>query len=82
AVCCKNDHCCPKGYTCNEKKTSCTKAYHEIPWFTKLEARVVKGSEAQLGDEDVKCDSTTSCAAGSTCCKLPTGQWGCCPLVK
>uniref|UniRef100_A0A8C1VA43 Granulin b n=1 Tax=Cyprinus carpio TaxID=7962 RepID=A0A8C1VA43_CYPCA len=83
AVCCKDgDHCCPNGYTCNEKKTSCYKASHEIPWFTKQEARVLKGSEVLFGDEDVKCDSTTSCASGSTCCKLPTGQWGCCPLVK
>ncbi|XP_016314254.1 granulins [Sinocyclocheilus anshuiensis] len=83
AVCCKDgDHCCPNGYTCNEKKTSCSKAYHEVPWFTKQEARVLKGSEVLFGDEDVKCDSTTSCASGSTCCKLPTGQWGCCPLVK
>ncbi len=83
AVCCKDgDHCCPNGYTCNEEKTSCSKAYHEIPWFTKQEARVLKGSEVLFGDEDVKCDSTSSCASGSTCCKLPTGQWGCCPLVK
>uniref|UniRef100_A0A671S5K7 Granulins domain-containing protein n=1 Tax=Sinocyclocheilus anshuiensis TaxID=1608454 RepID=A0A671S5K7_9TELE len=82
AVCCKDgDHCCPNGYTCNEKKTSCSKAYHEVPWFTKQEARVLKGSEVLFGDEDVKCDSTTSCASGSTCCKLPTGQWGCCPLL-
>ncbi|XP_051737572.1 granulin b isoform X2 [Ctenopharyngodon idella] len=81
AVCCTDgDHCCPVGYKCNEKKTSCTKAYHEIPWYTKQEARVTKGSEVLLGD--VKCDSTTSCASGTTCCKLPTGQWGCCPLVK
>ncbi|ROI16392.1 Granulin [Anabarilius grahami] len=83
AVCCTDgDHCCPVGYKCNEKKTSCTKAYHEIPWYTKQEARVTKGSEVLLGDKDVKCDSTTSCASGTTCCKLPTGQWGCCPLVK
>uniref|UniRef100_A0A671NKX0 Granulins domain-containing protein n=1 Tax=Sinocyclocheilus anshuiensis TaxID=1608454 RepID=A0A671NKX0_9TELE len=47
-----------------------------------LFARVVKGLEVLFGDEDEKCDSTTSCASGSTCCKLPTGQWGCCPLVK
>lgn len=83
AVCCKDgDHCCPSGYTCNEKKTSCIKAHHEIPWYTKQEARVTKGSEGLLGHKDVKCDSTMSCASGSTCCKLSTGQWGCCPLVK
>lgn len=83
AVCCEDgDHCCPSGYTCNEKKTSCTKGLHQIPWFTKKTARVWKSSDELLGHEDVKCDSSTSCASGSTCCILPTGQWGCCPLVK
>lgn len=83
AVCCKDgDHCCPSGYTCNEEKTSCTKGLHQIPWFTKKTARVWKSSDELLGHEDVKCDSSTSCPSGSTCCILPTGQWGCCPLVK
>lgn len=31
---------------------------------------------------DVKCDDKSSCASGTTCCKLQTGEWGCCPLVK
>ncbi|XP_051969744.1 granulin b [Xyrauchen texanus] len=83
AVCCKKDDlCCPSGYTCNEEKTSCSKDYHEIPMYRKQEARVTERSEVLSGVEDVKCDSTTSCASGSTCCKLPTGEWGCCPLVK
>ncbi|XP_051543149.1 progranulin-like [Myxocyprinus asiaticus] len=83
AVCCEDSgHCCPSGYKCNEKKTSCTKAYHEIPWYRKQEARITERSGVSSGVKDVKCDSTTSCASGSTCCKLPTGEWGCCPLVE
>uniref|UniRef100_A0A8C6Q2N9 Granulins domain-containing protein n=1 Tax=Nothobranchius furzeri TaxID=105023 RepID=A0A8C6Q2N9_NOTFU len=31
---------------------------------------------------DVKCDNKSSCASGTTCCRLPSGEWGCCPLVK
>uniref|UniRef100_A0AAQ5XYH3 Granulins domain-containing protein n=1 Tax=Amphiprion ocellaris TaxID=80972 RepID=A0AAQ5XYH3_AMPOC len=30
----------------------------------------------------VPCNDSSSCASGTTCCKLPTGEWGCCPLVK
>ncbi|XP_048102775.1 granulin b [Alosa alosa] len=86
AVCCSSgDHCCPSGFTCDEKHTSCTKGRLEIPWYRKQEARVVQGSagsEVAEGVMDVKCDDESSCAAGSTCCKLPTGDWGCCPLVK
>nr|XP_055038811.1 granulin b isoform X1 [Misgurnus anguillicaudatus]XP_055038812.1 granulin b isoform X1 [Misgurnus anguillicaudatus]XP_055038813.1 granulin b isoform X1 [Misgurnus anguillicaudatus] len=83
AVCCEDgDHCCPSGYKCNEGKTTCTKANHEIPWYRKQEAKVTQKSAVLLGDKDVQCDSTTSCASGSTCCKLPTGSWGCCPLVE
>ncbi|KAA0704514.1 Granulins Proepithelin [Triplophysa tibetana] len=83
AVCCKDGmHCCPSGYKCDEEKTTCAKAYHQIPWFKKQEAKVTQGSAVLLGDRDVKCDSATSCASGSTCCKLPTGEWACCPLIK
>ncbi|XP_076826456.1 granulin b isoform X2 [Brachyhypopomus gauderio] len=81
AVCCGDgDHCCPTGYTCDQKKPACIKGRREIPWFSKVVAKVTRGSEVTF--DDVKCDPTTSCAAGTTCCRLPTGQWGCCPLVK
>lgn len=86
AVCCSTgEHCCPSGFTCNEKHTSCTKGHLEIPWFRKQEARVAQGSQGSKvteGAADVKCDDKSSCASGSTCCQLPSGEWGCCPLVK
>ncbi|XP_066538685.1 granulin b [Hoplias malabaricus] len=83
AVCCGGgDHCCPKGYTCDEKKLTCAKGYLEIPWLRKQEAKVTQGSGGVSDVEDVKCDSTTSCPSGCTCCRLPTGKWGCCPHVK
>lgn len=86
AVCCKtNDHCCPGGLTCNEERKSCIQAYFEIPWQRKQKANVIKetqGSETNVDLEDIKCDNESSCASGSTCCKLPTGDWGCCPLIK
>ncbi|KAL2102042.1 hypothetical protein ACEWY4_003803 [Coilia grayii] len=85
AVCCSTgDHCCPSGFTCDAKRTSCALGHHEIPWYRKHEAMVRQGSQSKITVDvmDVKCDDTSSCAAGSTCCRLPTGEWGCCPLVK
>ncbi|CAH1788059.1 unnamed protein product [Owenia fusiformis] len=43
-------------------------------WFTKVEAQQVKS-------KDVECPGgTATCPNGSTCCKLSSGQYGCCPL--
>lgn len=78
AVCCKDgNHCCPSGHACEPHRSSCSKGPHRIPWFTKLATM----NEPSLLT-DVKCDNKSSCASGTTCCKLPTGEWGCCPLVK
>lgn len=79
AVCCKDgNHCCPGGHTCELHRSSCSKGPSvAIPWFTKL------SSQTELSAvTDVKCDDKSSCASGTTCCQLQTGEWGCCPLVK
>ncbi|CAL8282240.1 unnamed protein product [Merluccius merluccius] len=81
AVCCADgEHCCPSGYTCDARTASCSKPHaaglQRMPWFSKHSAM----QQGALGD--VKCDNTSSCASGTTCCKLATGEWGCCPLVK
>uniref|UniRef100_H2Z8I8 Granulins domain-containing protein n=1 Tax=Ciona savignyi TaxID=51511 RepID=H2Z8I8_CIOSA len=31
---------------------------------------------------NVMCDTSHYCPSGNTCCKLSSGQWGCCPLPK
>ncbi|KAM4524352.1 granulin b isoform 1-T2 [Odontesthes bonariensis] len=78
AVCCKDgNHCCPSGHTCEPHRSSCSRGPRVTPWFTKLSARMEAGAVT-----DVKCDNKSSCATGATCCKLQTGEWGCCPLVK
>ncbi|KAK0150480.1 Granulin [Merluccius polli] len=81
AVCCADgEHCCPSGYTCDARTASCSKPHaaglQRMPWFSKHSAM------QQGALEDVKCDNASSCASGTTCCKLATGEWGCCPLVK
>ena len=44
-----------------------------IDWVSKVPANV--GS--------VKCpDGQSECKTGQTCCKLASGQYGCCPIPK
>ncbi|XP_067650535.1 zonadhesin-like isoform X1 [Haliotis asinina] len=77
AVCCSDGiHCCPEGTTCDTASGKCNKQDGlSITWFKKT-APIVKNVE------NVMCDSTHQCPDGSTCCKLYTGEWGCCPLPK
>ncbi|XP_029383919.1 multiple epidermal growth factor-like domains protein 6 isoform X5 [Echeneis naucrates] len=78
AVCCEDgNHCCPSGHTCEPHRSSCSRGLHVIPWVAKVSALTEPAAVT-----DVKCDDKSSCASGTTCCKLPTGEWGCCPLVK
>ncbi|XP_034414303.1 granulin b isoform X1 [Cyclopterus lumpus] len=79
AVCCEDGlHCCPGGHACEPHRSACSKGpLVVVPWFSKLSALSEPGAVT-----DVKCDDKSSCASGTTCCKLKTGEWGCCPLVK
>ncbi|KAJ8024785.1 Granulin [Holothuria leucospilota] len=72
AVCCSDHlHCCPSGYTCDVSAGTCTKGSKVITWFEKTEAKV----------KSVICpDGQSECPDGNTCCKLSSGQYGCCPI--
>ncbi|XP_028989709.1 granulin b [Betta splendens] len=75
AVCCNDgNNCCPSGLTCEPHRSSCSKGPRVMAW---LRQGATPGAPT-----DVKCDNKSSCATGTTCCKLPQGDWGCCPLVK
>uniref|UniRef100_A0AAQ6IKJ1 Granulins domain-containing protein n=1 Tax=Anabas testudineus TaxID=64144 RepID=A0AAQ6IKJ1_ANATE len=77
AVCCADgNHCCPSHYRCDERKTSCLKGEVVIPWYTKLPATT--SVEAHPSSE--QCDDLNRCPKDTTCCKLSTGEWGCCPM--
>ncbi len=73
AVCCSDGiHCCPKGYTCDPSGT-CTESNNQ------------QISLVVLGDmlTNVICpDGISECPDKTTCCRLSTGQWGCCPIPK
>ncbi|XP_069572162.1 granulin a isoform X1 [Brachyistius frenatus] len=71
AVCCADGrHCCPAHYRCDESRTSCVKGDVEVPWYAKRPA----------DPRSVHCDDGSQCPVDSTCCRLLTREWGCCPL--
>nr|XP_033500520.1 granulin a [Epinephelus lanceolatus] len=77
AVCCADgNHCCPNQYKCDESQTSCIKGEVVIPWYTKLPATISNEADPS----SVQCEEQTQCPEHTTCCQLPTGDWGCCPL--
>ncbi|XP_078571844.1 uncharacterized protein LOC144859249 isoform X1 [Branchiostoma floridae x Branchiostoma japonicum] len=77
AVCCNDHvHCCPEGTTCSVSTGKCEKGELSLPWFEKTSAKAVEEAP------NVMCDATHECKAKETCCKLASGQWGCCPLPK
>ena len=70
-MCCSDHiHCCPHGTTCDLSKGTCDKGDISVDWFVKTPALVVNR---------VQCDATHFCPDGDTCCKLTSGEWGCCP---
>nr|XP_057904549.1 granulin a [Doryrhamphus excisus] len=79
AVCCTDlRHCCPKGSTCNTAAQTCDMDSGSVPWRRKVPA-IPKQDARQ---RDVVCDRTHTCEEDSTCCKIPAGKWGCCPLPQ
>ncbi|XP_006803151.1 granulin a [Neolamprologus brichardi] len=77
AVCCEDgSHCCPNQYKCDNSHTSCIKGEVVIPWYTKIPA--ITSDEAE--PYSVQCEGASQCPEQTSCCKLFTGEWGCCPL--
>lgn len=78
AVCCPDkEHCCPHGYTCNIAANSCQKLVTLQLDSVPMTPVYLLEHQPQL--RDVKCDDTTSCPDGETCCRLSATTWGCCP---
>uniref|UniRef100_A0A8C5UUN6 Progranulin n=1 Tax=Microcebus murinus TaxID=30608 RepID=A0A8C5UUN6_MICMU len=82
AVCCEDHiHCCPEGFRCDTEKGTCELGRYQVPWMEKAPA-YHSLPDLQAMKSDVHCDNFTSCPSASTCCKLLSGQWGCCPVPK
>ena len=75
AVCCQDGkHCCPNGYKCGTTG-KCSKGNQiSMKWLDKLPAmKPVTGN--------INCpDGVSHCTDNQTCCKLSSGQYGCCPV--
>ncbi|XP_078079942.1 granulin b isoform X2 [Mustelus asterias] len=79
AVCCEDRlHCCPSDTKCDLKQSKCVSEFGMMEMWKKFPARrrfTMKNTKV----EDVKCNDTASCPDNNTCCKLPSGEFGCCP---
>uniref|UniRef100_A0A8C7YEJ3 Granulin a n=1 Tax=Oryzias sinensis TaxID=183150 RepID=A0A8C7YEJ3_9TELE len=47
-----------------------------IPWYTKIPAT----DSIQADSSFVQCSAVHQCPEHMSCCRLFTGEWGCCPL--
>ncbi|DAA18378.1 TPA: granulin [Bos taurus] len=82
AVCCEDHvHCCPSGFRCDTEKGVCEQGTRQVPWMKKAPAHL---SLLDLGavEGDVPCDNVTSCPSSTTCCRLKSGEWACCPAPE
>lgn len=78
AVCCSDQvHCCPHATACDLAHGRCTRQN-----FTTELLLTLPASKTQLASNNNKhtCPGGQfSCADSSTCCRIPSGSWGCCP---
>lgn len=53
----------------------------QLPWMEQAPARLSL-PVPQAMESDVPCDNVTSCPSSTTCCRLASGEWGCCPAPE
>lgn len=80
AVCCEDHiHCCPAGFQCHTETGTCELGVLQVPWMKKVTASL---SLPQILKSDIPCDDFSSCPSDNTCCRLSSGDWGCCPIPE
>ncbi len=74
ATCCSDgQHCCPTGYTCDESQGKCIGS-------DQLNTMVLSTIGKDRSLVSVVCpDGKAKCSDEQTCCKLASGEFGCCP---
>lgn len=86
AVCCSDGiHCCPNHFYCapdgdciQTRIPLSSISENKIPWSKKVNA---VRSFGQNSTSSITCPGNQyQCSAFETCCKLPSDEWGCCPL--
>ncbi|KAM5272781.1 progranulin [Ctenodactylus gundi] len=80
ASCCEDRvHCCPHGASCDLARTRCITSTGTYPLARKTPAQRANRAVALL--TSVVCpDARSQCPDDSTCCKMPSGKYGCCPM--
>ncbi|XP_036054006.1 LOW QUALITY PROTEIN: progranulin [Onychomys torridus] len=82
AVCCDDHiHCCPTGFECHTETGTCEMGALHVPWMKKITA-FLNLPHPKAYTSDVPCDDFTTCPPGNTCCRLSSGDWGCCPAPE
>ncbi|KAM9214958.1 LOW QUALITY PROTEIN: progranulin [Leptosomus discolor] len=81
ASCCADKvHCCPHDTVCDLAHGRCLSPAGDIPLGTTFPAWK-RQPPAPAALRQVLCpDGRSACPNGSTCCQLPSAQYGCCPL--
>ncbi|XP_040845172.1 progranulin [Ochotona curzoniae] len=83
ASCCEDRvHCCPHGAVCDLAHTRCIMVTGTQPLAKKIPARRTNRPVALMAlPTSVTCpDGHSLCPDNSTCCELPSGKYGCCPM--
>ncbi|XP_068932217.1 progranulin isoform X4 [Petaurus breviceps papuanus] len=83
ASCCEDKvHCCPRGTSCDVAHARClTSGGGTYPLAQKTPAKKIQQEKEVMMITKVICpDARSQCSEGTTCCKLSTGSYGCCPL--
>ncbi|KAM9000134.1 progranulin isoform 1-T2 [Sarcophilus harrisii] len=83
ASCCEDKiHCCPQGTSCDLAHAHCiTASGGTFPWAQKSLAKKTQQDREAMTVTNVVCpDAHSQCPEGTTCCQLPSGSYGCCPL--
>ncbi|KAL7860873.1 hypothetical protein AOLI_G00172220 [Acnodon oligacanthus] len=76
ATCCPDrEHCCPKGYMCDEDSKSCVKTIL-------LQVETVPLTHIRHLHNDIQCGGGFTCKDTEACCKTSRSTWGCCPFAK
>ncbi|XP_078012096.1 progranulin isoform X3 [Phascolarctos cinereus] len=83
ASCCEDKvHCCPQGTSCDVAHARCLMAGGgAYPLAQKTPAKKIQQEKEVMMVTKVICpDARSQCSEGTTCCQLPSGSFGCCPL--
>ena len=82
ATCCSDGvHCCPSKYTCNVSGQICSKGSITVPLVEKVQLGVHMATSTAPQNDVICPNKETECSAGSTCCKLKSEQYACCPIA-